>query len=102
MPETEKNTSTYSASICLSIEFPWSLLGVDVDLLEEAAHAAGKASDSIAVARSSRVLLIKNLPFKADEHELLGTSHTYSYRNYHEFLINFLVMSTICLQAIEQ
>lgn len=41
--------------------------GVSVDALERAAAASGKASASTAVARSATTLLVKNLPFSADE-----------------------------------
>ncbi|KAG2451283.1 hypothetical protein HYH02_003889 [Chlamydomonas schloesseri] len=46
--------------------------GVSVEALERAAAASGKASASKAVARSPTTLLVKNLPFSADEDELLA------------------------------
>ncbi|GLI68102.1 hypothetical protein VaNZ11_012428 [Volvox africanus] len=44
--------------------------GVSVEALERAAAASGKASTTRSVARSSTTLLVKNLPFSADEDEL--------------------------------
>ena len=45
--------------------------GVDVTKLETAAAAAGKGGTSMGpVARSSTVLLVKNLPYSATEQEL--------------------------------
>ncbi|KAG2501693.1 hypothetical protein HYH03_000195 [Edaphochlamys debaryana] len=44
--------------------------GVSVEALERAAAASGKASATKTVARSATALLVKNLPFSADEEEL--------------------------------
>ena len=44
--------------------------GVSIEALERAAAASGKASAVRSVARSGTALLVKNLPFTADEDEL--------------------------------
>ncbi|MEW5307701.1 MAG: hypothetical protein WDW36_010079 [Sanguina aurantia] len=44
--------------------------GVAIDRLEAAAAASGKASAHVSVARSTCVLLVKNLPYSTDEAEL--------------------------------
>ncbi len=44
--------------------------GASLELLEAAAAAAGKASQQRSVPRSDSVLLVKNLPYSADEGEL--------------------------------
>ncbi|GIM08321.1 hypothetical protein Vretimale_12361 [Volvox reticuliferus] len=44
--------------------------GVNVEALERAAAASGKASTARSVLRSSTTLLVKNLPYSADEDEL--------------------------------
>lgn len=44
--------------------------GVDVEKLEAAAAASGKAAQKTTVARSSQVLLVKNLPYSTTEDEL--------------------------------
>ncbi|GLC70759.1 hypothetical protein PLESTF_001030300 [Pleodorina starrii] len=44
--------------------------GVSVEALEAAAAASGKAATTKSVARSSTTLLVKNLPYSADEDEL--------------------------------
>ncbi len=46
--------------------------GVAVDRLEAAAAASGHASGKASVARSASVLLVKNLPFTADDRELMA------------------------------
>ncbi|GMH38972.1 hypothetical protein BSKO_06870 [Bryopsis sp. KO-2023] len=46
--------------------------GVSVEKMEEAAAAAGKASSSVSVSRSSTTLLIKNLPYMTEREELQG------------------------------
>lgn len=45
---------------------------MDIEALEEAALAAGKASNAVSVSRSNTVLLLKNLPYNSDEQEILG------------------------------
>ena len=44
--------------------------GVNVDALETAAAASGKAAGQTRVERSGSVLLVKNLPYTASEPEL--------------------------------
>ena len=44
--------------------------GVNVESLEEAAAASGRAAAATAVARSATTLLVKNLPYSASEAEL--------------------------------
>lgn len=56
----------------ISLVISCHVAGVDIEVLEEAALAAGKASDTVSVSRSNTVLLIKNLPYKSDGDELLG------------------------------
>lgn len=44
--------------------------GINISALEAAAAASGKAAAKQSVARSSTTLLVKNLPYTADEDEL--------------------------------
>ena len=49
--------------------------GVNVDVLEGAAAASGKAAAQMRIERSGTVLLVKNLPYTACEAELQVLSH---------------------------
>ena len=49
--------------------------GVNVDALETAAAASGKAAAQMRVERSGTALLVKNLPYSASEPELQVFSH---------------------------
>ena len=60
--------------------------GVDVDALETAAAASGKAAAHMRVERSGTALLVKNLPYSASEPELQVPSQTMSRGNPHETL----------------
>ncbi len=44
--------------------------GVNVDTLESAAAASGKAAAQTRIERSGTVILVKNLPYNASEAEL--------------------------------
>lgn len=49
--------------------------GVNVEALESAAAASGKAAAQTRIERSGTVLLVKNLPYTASEAELQVLSH---------------------------